>query len=114
MDMSFENSAFLRPREMVPGLRPMTWHGLCAQITALQDLRRSMARVSDGLEPIAAGSFDGATARLIATGFSGGLAQIEARKQSVNPTSSANGKPLLGTPDDAMTGVWTGRAEARD
>ncbi len=114
MDMSFENSAFQLPGEMAPGLRPLTWHGLCAQITALQDLRRSMAQDSRAADDIPAGSFDGATARLIATGFSGGPAQITLRKQSVNPTSSANGKPLLGTPDDAMTGVWTGRAEARD
>ncbi|HQS69940.1 MULTISPECIES: hypothetical protein [unclassified Novosphingobium] len=112
--MSFEPSAFLLPGETAPGLRPLTWHGLCAQITALQDLRRSMAHISGASDTIPGGSFDGATARLIATGFSGNPAQIMIRKQGVNPTSSANGKPLLGTPDDTKPSVWTGHAEARD
>ncbi|MCX7285743.1 MAG: hypothetical protein NTX28_17180 [Novosphingobium sp.] len=112
--MSFETSAFLPQDEMAPGLRPLTWHGLCAQITALQDLRRSMAADPGETATNPAGSFDGATARLIATGFSNAPAQIAIRKQGVNPTSSANGKPILARSDDARTGVWTGPAEARD
>lgn len=114
MDMSFENSAFLLPGEMAPGLRPLTWDGLCAQITASQDLRRAMAYAPGLSDDIPAGSFDGATARLIATGFSGSLAQNAIRKQDVNPTSSANGKSLLAKPEDPTTGVWTVRAEVRD
>lgn len=114
MDMSFENPATLAPADAAFGLRPLSWHGLCAQIAAMQDLRRSLSHLPERGEDGMTGSFDATTARHIATGFSGIPAQTGNRERLVNPTSSANGKALLAKTGDALIGVWTDHAEARD
>ncbi|OYZ42868.1 MAG: hypothetical protein B7Y31_04760 [Novosphingobium sp. 16-62-11] len=118
MDMSFEHSAAWAQDdpafEAAFGLRPLTWHGLCAQITAMQDLRRAFVRGPAQGNVGTIGSFDAGTARLIATGFSGGPAQMETYECPVNPNSSVNGKALLARTVDAITGVWTDHAEVRD
>ena len=114
MDMSFENPAALAFDDSAFGLRPLTWHGLCAQIVAMQDLRRALAKQPLQGEAGSRGSFDARTASLIATGFSGNSAQRAIHESPVNPTSSANGKPLLSKSVDVTTGVWTGHAEVRD
>lgn len=114
MDMSFENSAAWALDDAALGLRPLTWHGLCAQITAMQDLRRVMARGPALGEAGVTGSFDAGTAKLIATGFSGVPAQMASYEYPVNPKSSVNGKANLTRTVDATTGVWTDHAEVRD
>ncbi len=118
MDMSFENPAAWALNDVAPdatyGLRPVTWHGLCAQITAMQDLRRALAHTPVQTEAGVTSSFDAGTAKLIAAGFSGIPAQEAMYEGPVNPNSSVNGKALFAKSDDAMTGVWTDRAEARD
>jgi hypothetical protein len=118
MDMSFENSAAWAQDGSAPGmahgLRPLTWHGLCAQITAMQDLRRTLAHRPAQGDARSVGSFDAGTAALIVAGFSGASAQVAVCKSPVNPNSSVNGKALLAKSDNAMTGVWTDHAEARD
>ena len=114
MDMSFENSATWALDDAAFGLRPLSWHGLCAQITAMQDLRRAFMRGPEQGDTGATGSFDAGTAKLIATGFSGAPAQMATYECPVNPNSSVNGKANLTRTVDATTGVWTGRAEVRD
>ena len=116
MDMSFENQGLFAPAETGPGLRRMTWHELCSRIAAVQDFRRLMS-VSDQAEgAISTGSFDGRTARIIASGFSGfsGVSALQAEGEDlVNPTSSVNGKADPAHLDGQMTGVRSSRADVR-
>lgn len=114
MDMGFENVAVPEQGDVAFGLRALTWHGLCAQITAMQDLRRALLVPAAPVAGGVAGSFDARTARFVAAGFSGVPAQGAGREPPVNPTSSANCKAHADTIPPAMTGVWTGHAEARD
>jgi len=97
MDMSFTQPGVFAPTEAGAGLRPMTWHELCARIAAVQDLRRVMASAGQSDDAIFSGSFHGQAARLIASGFSGAPAQRMESEGIVNPTSSANGKAKFGT-----------------
>ncbi len=114
MDMSFENQGLFAPAETGPGLRQMTWHELCSRIAAVQDFRRLMA-VKDSPEGFpSTGSFDGCTARIIASGFSGVPAQLSDNESLVNPTSSVNGKADPAHPEGQTTGVRSSRADVRD
>lgn len=105
MDMSFNQPGAFALSDTGGGLRPMTWHELCARIAAGQDLRRVIASASVEEQTISTGSFHGRAARIIATGFSGVSAQTTEGEERVNPVSSANGKAQLGT---------TVRTEGRD
>jgi len=97
MDMSFNQPGVFAPSEIGVGLRPMTWHDLCARIAAVQELRRVMALAGAEEEAISTGSFHGRAARIIATAFSSVSAQSNEGEGLVNPVSSANGKAQLGT-----------------
>lgn len=93
-----------------PGLRPLTWHGLCARITAAQDLRRAFEAMGNIGHELTTGSFHGATAALIASNLRG----VPAHEDLVNPMSSANGKAPLGTSEGLTTQARQDRSEARD
>jgi len=105
MDMSFNQPGTFAPAGSgaeigighAAGLRPMSWHELCARIAAVQDLRRVMASISSDEVSISTGSFHGQAARIIASGFSGVPAHLAEGEGIVNPTSSANGKAKFGT-----------------
>lgn len=114
MDMSFENQGLFAPAETGPGLRRMTWHELCSRIAAVQDFRRLMG--ASGSTDLAAstGSFDGRTARIIASGFSGIPAHQVEDEDLVNPTSSVNGKADRAHLPTQTTGVRPSRADVRD
>lgn len=99
MDMSFNNPGQFVPADAGAGLRLMTWHDLCSRIAAMQDLRRIMATAGYSDEVPSTGSFDGRTARIIASGFSGVSAQSGDDEGVVNPESSVNGKAPSGTPE---------------
>jgi len=113
MDMSFNPPGAFAPAgigaefatDFGSGLRPMSWHELCARIAAVQDLRRVMASISSDEVSISTGSFHGQAARIIASGFSGVPAHSAEGEGIVNPTSSANGKAKFGT-----TGSTDGRS----
>lgn len=114
MDMSFNDPAAFASVTPASGLRPLSWHGLCAQITAMQDLRRTLSADHDQTSHASGASFDHATARFMATLFSSASVQSARCERPVNPTLSANGKDSpatsVGTPNVARTG----HAEARD
>lgn len=118
MDMTFNDPGAFATADPVTGLRPMTWHGLCARIVAAQDLRRVLEAGGDEDEAGATGSFHGAAARLITSGFPGVSTIVEESNRRVNPTSSVNGKSGLATSGDTYTamrpGAWSHRAEPRD
>lgn len=114
MDMSFENQGLFAPAETGPGLRRMTWHELCSRIAAVQDFRRLMGSSGNSEITPSTGSFDGRTARIIASGFSGVPAQSIENEGLVNPTSSVNGKADPAHLDGQMTGVRSSRADVRD
>lgn len=114
MDMSLNDHAAFFGGDTVStagsGLRPLSWHGLCARIAATQDLRRSMcAEGEDGLAE-EGGSFHRLTAAFIASNVWGN----PPHERVVNLKSSANGKAGLGTFAADMTVTRQGRAEARD
>lgn len=114
MDMSFENQGLFAPAETVPGLRGMTWHELCSRIAAVQDFRRLMGVTDTGGGVLSTGSFNGRTARIIASGFSGASALQAEGEGIVNPTSSVNGKADMAHPERQTTGVRSSRADLRD
>lgn len=97
MDMSFNQPGVFAPYEFGAGLRPMTWHELCARIAAVQDLRRALASASAGVEATSTGSFHGRAAQIIASEFSSVPAHLVEDEGAVNPTSSVNGKAQFGT-----------------
>lgn len=114
MDMSFENQGLFAPVETGPGLRRMTWHELCARISAVQDFRRIMAADRSGGDVASTGSFSADTARIVASAISGITAQRADYEGLVNPNSSVNGKADPADPEGQLTGVRPSRAEARD
>lgn len=114
MDMSFDNQGLFAPPETGPGLRRITWHELCSRIAAVQDFRRLMGGQENGEGVVSTGSFDGRTARIIASGFSGVSALQAEGEGLVNPTSSVNGKADPAHPTGQMTGVRPSRADVRD
>ncbi|SMC80057.1 hypothetical protein SAMN06272759_107155 [Novosphingobium sp. B1] len=118
MDMTFNDPGAFVTADPVSGLRPMTWHGLCARIVAAQDLRRVLEAGGDSDAAAATGSFHGAAARLITSGFPGVSTVVEEGNRRVNPTSSVNGKSDLatsgGTYPATRPGAWPHRAEPRD
>ncbi|MFM2370710.1 MAG: hypothetical protein RIS85_432 [Pseudomonadota bacterium] len=97
MDMSFNDPGVFAPADAGTGLRPLMWHDLCARISAAQDLRRALDAGRGGDEALSPGSFHGMAAHIIASGFPGISAHGGMDEALVNPTSSANGKGLLGT-----------------
>jgi hypothetical protein len=107
MDMSFNDPGAFAPADTGSGLRPLMWHDLCARIAAAQDLRRAFDFGQAQGDVVSPGSFHGMAARIIASGFSGVSAHGGMDEVLVNPTSSANGKGLLGTP-----GFTNGRSVA--
>ena len=92
------------------GLRPLSWHGLCARIAATQDLRRSLGAEGECGDAERGGSFHRLTAAFIASNVQGNLAH----ERVVNPNSSSKSKADLGTFAADMTVTRQGRAEARD
>ncbi|MFY8196006.1 hypothetical protein [Novosphingobium sp. B1] len=116
--MTFNDPGAFVTADPVSGLRPMTWHGLCARIVAAQDLRRVLEAGGDSDAAAATGSFHGAAARLITSGFPGVSTVVEEGNRRVNPTSSVNGKSDLatsgGTYPATRPGAWPHRAEPRD
>ncbi|MFN3468378.1 MAG: hypothetical protein ACK4Z7_01645 [Novosphingobium sp.] len=112
--MSFTDPAAFGPAASAPGLRPLSWHGLCAQITAMQDLRRALSADREQAGKVPGASFDHATARFMATLIPGASAQSPRCEQPVNPTPSANGKDNLATTAGTPNVARTGHAEARD
>jgi len=114
MDMSFENQGLFAPAETGTGLRRMTWHELCSRIAAVQDFRRLMGVSGSSELAPSTGSFDGRTARIIASGFSGVPAHHVESKDVVNPNSSVNDKDDPAHPERQTTGVRPSRADVRD
>lgn len=124
MDMSFNDPGGFATGEGAIGLRPLTWDGLCARISAAQDLRRTLRAAGANLGVNAAGSalpasgsFHRQTAAFIASGIQGVPPHTGAGERVVNPNSSANGKANPGTPESLITdsldtGARSGRAEA--
>jgi hypothetical protein len=113
MDMSFNNpAAFTSGDAGLEGgaaLKPVSWHMLCARITATQDLRRTLQYLGED-EQGAIGSFHQGAASFLASANSG----VPAHERIVNPNSSANGKATLGTSFATQNVTRQGRAEARD
>jgi hypothetical protein len=124
MDMSFNDpggfaTVGFASGDGAIGLRPLTWHGLCARISAAQDLRRALSAVgtslgvsAPGSAVPASGSFHRQAAAFIASGIPGVPPHMGVGEHIVNPNSSANGKANPGTPEDLNTGARSGRAEA--
>lgn len=124
MDMSFNDPGGFATGEGAIGLRPLTWDGLCARISAAQDLRRALTSVAtshgmnaSGAATPVSGSFHRQTAAFIASGIQGVPPHTGAGERVVNPNSSANGKANPGTPESLITdsldtGARSGRAEA--
>lgn len=83
MDMGFDS----KTQQTAPGR--YDWHGLRARFAAGQALRSMPERGETAQDPVAGGSFDRRSARLIAVygrGPGGG-------SDGVNPNASGNGNP---------------------
>lgn len=90
MDIAFDRKSWTRdPADRAVGKSAAPeWHGLLARLVAARAARRVLSEDPPASRAAFAGSFDGASARV--------LADYGERLSVVNPVFWANGKPVRG------------------